>query len=128
MTRFADQPLFDPGLDVVSIGPLAARHAVTAATAGHGAAVLSQGIEPRTIEHAGLLTADTTAALHARVAAIEAYLDAGSHPLQLDDGRTLSGCTLVSAAFEPAVALGPRVACRYRLAYLQPSPLPGGGA
>ena len=122
MTTFADQPLFDAGLDTVRVGPLRARQAVHPGIAGHGASVASQGIEAREIEHTGRLVADSPTDLQARIDAIEAFVDDGPHPLTLDEGRRLESCVMTAAAFDPATALGPRVACRFHIAYLQLTP------
>lgn len=125
MTTFADQHLFDDALDTVRIGPLRARQAVNAGIAGHGASVVPQGIEARSIDHEGRLVADSPGEFQSRIAAIESFIDRGPHTLQLNDGRTLEGCVMTSATFDPPIAIGPRTACRFRLEYRQLTPTAG---
>lgn len=125
MTTFADKLLFDNGLDRVRVGPLRARQVLKAGVAGHGASVVPQGIEAREIDHDGRLVADSPAGLRTRTESIERYIDAGPQTLTLDDGHRLEGCVMTAAEFDPPVEIGPRVACRFRVRYLQLTPEPG---
>ena len=122
MITFNGLDLFSSGPGLVDPGPVQSRDAVAEAPGGVGAAVIGQGLAPRTIDQHGTLIADSQPALQGLIDAIARHVGSQAATLVDQHGHAFACCVMQRMKTGTIDRLGPRFACAYTLRYLQACP------